>query len=343
MIDTITHMIPLSTRIGIACYKKGADAEVLLHTDDSFFSALETKNVERLSRPSKSALALAEVMTVNISLVTLENPERLRHIQPEKMAAIQRSRIPIEDIKLKRKVKTAYMGLSDITPKRAETYGLNLQGWKRAVETASTEDYSELARFGSKLRRLLKNGTDVHIKAPHGTDLKFKLAGRRPSLNDGVIDEEDVKNGACSVVIPAGDLAVAMSEDSAEGLFTSNVPQPWLGRWVDGVEWRFKNGRITEFNAKNNLSALKAEYEASKGQKDRIGVLYLGLNTKAVCGHLFNLNHIAAGAISIGIGSNKKLGGANESEFDFLATVSDGTLTLDGQTIIKNGKCQTLS
>ncbi|HVH14777.1 MAG TPA: hypothetical protein VNA15_03545, partial [Candidatus Angelobacter sp.] len=65
-----------------------------------------------------------------------------------------------------------------------------------------------------------------------------------------------------------------------------------------------------------------------------------GLNTKAVCGQLFNLNHIASGAISIGIGNNKKLGGANESEFDFLATVSGGTLTLDGRTIINNGKYQ---
>ncbi|HVH14534.1 MAG TPA: aminopeptidase, partial [Candidatus Angelobacter sp.] len=324
VIETVPHMIPLATRIGIACYKREADTEVSLHTDDGFFGALESRNVEQLSRPSKSALALAEAMTVNVSLVTLENPERLRNIQPEKMAAIQMSRIPIEDIKLNRKVKTAYMGLSDLTAKRAETYGLNLASWRRAVEAASAEDYSELRRFGAKLRPLLKNQADVHIQAPGGTDLKFKLAGRWPSLNDGVIDEEDIQNGAYSIVIPAGDLSVAMSEDSAEGLFISNVRQPYLGRWVEGIEWRFKNGRITEFKAKNNLSALKSEYEASKGQKDRIGVLYLGLNTKAVCGQLFNLNHIASGAISIGIGNNKKLGGVNESEFDFLATVSGG-------------------
>ena len=340
VIDTFPHMIPLATRIDIACEKRGADTEVLLHTDDSFFGVLESKNVQQLSRPSKSSLALAQAMTINISLVAFENPERLRNIRPEKMAAIQRSRIPIDNIKLNRKVKTAFIGLSELTAKRADTYGLNLASWKRAVEAASAEDYSELRRFGAKLRPLLKNGAEVQIKAPGGTDLKFKLAGRWPSLNDGIIDEEDVQNGAYSIAIPAGELAVAMSEDSAEGLFVSNVRQPWLGRWVEGVEWRFKNGRIKEFNAKNNLSALKFEYEASKGQNDRIGVLYLGLNTKAVCGQMFSLNKIASGAISIGIGNNKGLGGANESEFEFFATVSDGTLILDGQTIINNGKYQ---
>ena len=340
VIETAPHMIPLATRIGVACDKRGADTEVMLHTDDGFFGVLESKSVEQLSRPSKSALALAQAMTVNISLVAFENPERLRNIRPEKIAAIQRSRIPIEDIKLKRKVRSAYIGLSELTAKRADTYGLSLRSWRSAVEAASAEDYSELRKFGAKLRPLLRNGADVHIKAPGGTDLKFKLAGRWPSLNDGIIDEEDFQNGSYSIVIPAGDLAVAMSEDSADGLFVSNVRQPWLGRWVEGVEWRFKNGRVTEFNAKSNLSALKFEYEASKGQKDRIGVLYLGLNTKGVCGELFSLNRIASGAISIGIGNNKGLGGANESEFEFFATVSDGTLTVNGQTIINKGKYQ---
>ena len=338
VIETTPHMVGLATQVSIECYKTGADAEVVLHTDEAFFSLLETQTPERLSRTSKASIAMAQTMTVNVSLVTLENPERLRDVRPERMAAINRSRIPVEEVKLKRRVKTAYVGLSDITTKRAETYGMNLAGWKRAVENASSEDYSELARFGAKVRGLLTGKSEIHIKAAEGTDLKFKLAGRSPRLNDGIIDEEDMKNSAFSIVIPAGDVSVAMDETSAEGRFVSNIPQPWLGRWVEGVEWRFRNGRIVGFDAKNNLSALKAEYEASKGDKDRIGVLYLGLNKKAAAGQLFNLNQIASGAISIGVGDNKKLDGANQSEFDFLATIDNGTLAVNGQTIIKNRK-----
>jgi leucyl aminopeptidase (aminopeptidase T) len=338
VIETTPHMVGLATQVSIECYKTGADAEVVLHSDDAFFSVLETQTPERLSRASKAALAMAQIMTVNISLVTLENPERLRNVRPEKMAALSRSRIPVEEVKLKRKVKSAYLGLSDTTQKRAETYGLNLAGWRRAVENASSEDYSELAQFGAKIRELLSGRGEVHIRTPEGTDLKFKLAGRSPRLNDGIIDDEDVKNGAYSIVIPAGDVSVAMDETSAEGRFISNVHQPWLGRWVEGLEWQFKNGKVVGFDAKNNLSALKAEYEASKGDKDRIGVLYLGLNKKAVSGQLFNLNQIASGTISIGIGDNKKLDGANHSEFEFISSIDDGTLTVDGQTIIKNGK-----
>ncbi|HZY47242.1 MAG TPA: hypothetical protein VFE96_05525, partial [Candidatus Bathyarchaeia archaeon] len=147
---------------------------------------LENWTPGELERTSKAAMALAQAMTVNISLVTLENPERLGGVQPEKMAALSRSRRPIENLKIERRVKTAYLGISDLTARRAETYGLDLPKWKRVVENASNEDYANLSRFGSKLRDILRNGSEAHIKAANGTDLRLELVGRPPRLNDGI-------------------------------------------------------------------------------------------------------------------------------------------------------------
>jgi len=331
-------MIALSTQIVLACFRKGADARVLLHADDAFLGLLNLQSPEQLSRPSKIHLALAEVATANISLVALENPEQLRRVPPEKMAAIGRGGIPVDQLMQNRRVKTASLALSDITANRAGTYGLDLRGWKRAVETASIEDYSQVAKHGGKIRRLLQDGVDVHITSDNGTDLKFKLAGRRPFLNDGVIDEEDMKAGACSIFIPSGEVSVSVDEDSAEGRFVSNVPHGLMGRIIEGVEMRFSNGKVISLDAITNRSTLKSHYGASKGQKDRIGLLSLGLNTKVICGEFFDLNRIASGSISIGIGDNRSLGGVNESEFGFLATISDGNLTIDRRSIIENGK-----
>jgi len=138
-IDTVPHMMSLSTEIGLACSRRGADNHASVHTDDGFFGLVDSQSPEMLSRPSKLHLGLTQAMTVQISLVSFENPERLRHVPPEKMAALQRSRIPIEDTMRQRKIKTAYIGLADITERRAETYGLNLARWRKAVEAASTE------------------------------------------------------------------------------------------------------------------------------------------------------------------------------------------------------------
>ncbi len=44
------------------------------------------------------------------------------------------------------------------------------------------------------------------------------------------------------------------------------------------------------------------------------------------------------GAVTIGVGANKELGGRNDTGLGFGATMLDATVKLDDETIIKNGK-----
>lgn len=337
-IQTLPNLIPLANQIALACYKQGADVLTILDTDEVYFGYMKTLNEDQLRATSKHCLGLGGYTTTNIFMGGVEDPSRFREIPGEKLAASQESEKPHTDLMLKRKIKVGYLALSALTQKRADTYGLNLTEWKNAVEKASTEDYAKMGEFGKKVSPYLQNGHDVEITGPGGTKLTLQLAGRHPHLEDGIIDEDDLKNGSNSVTIPAGDIAVSLAEDSAEGEFVSNLSIPQAGRLIEGVTWRFKQGKVVEFKAKQNEEVVKQAYDRASGEKDRIGELLLGLNTKADAQQLFNLKQIASGTITIGIGDNKFLDGKNDSDFQFLASINKGTLKIDGKTIIQDGK-----
>lgn len=337
-VQTLPHMIDFANKVALECYKQGADVLTILDSDEVYFGYMKTLSAEQLRQTSPHCLGLGSYTTSNIFMGGVEDPSRFKEIPAEKFSAFGESEQPHEDLMLKRKIKTAFVALSTITRQRADTYGLNLERWRSAVEKASEEDYAELGKFGKRVSKLLENGKNVHITAPNGTDLKLELAGRKVILHDGIVDEEDLKNGAYSVSIPAGDVSVSVSEDHGEGTFVSNIPLPQAGRWIEGITLKFERGRITEFTGAKNFEMLDSLYKNATGDKDRIGGLMLGLNTKAESGQLFNLNPIASGAITIIIADTRALGGKNRSNFGIPATISNGTLTIDNKTIIEAGK-----
>jgi len=84
------------------------------------------------------------------------------------------------------------------------------------------------------------------------------------------------------------------------------------------------------------LNAVKDRWGIAKGDKDRIGSLSLGINLGARFG--FNIDPLVSGAVSIGIGENRQLGGENSTDFSLMCTLSNATVELDGAPIVKNGR-----
>ena len=62
----------------------------------------------------------------------------------------------------------------------------------------------------------------------------------------------------------------------------------------------------------------------------------MGLNPKARAGFL--QDGITAGAVTVAIGGNDDIGGASKTDFYFPGVLTKATLTIDGNTIVQNGK-----
>jgi leucyl aminopeptidase (aminopeptidase T) len=164
----------------------------------------------------------------------------------------------------------------------------------------------------------------------------FEL-GRRPvRVDDGIIDDEDIRKKSLDAQLPAGSVLTTIPETSGTGRVVFDRPLQSMGVNVEGIEWKFKDGKVTSMKAKKNAEVISKQFDVASGDKDRIGWLQVGLNAKAEYGYM--MDNVVEGAVQIGIGDNEYYGGKNTASFGMPATLSRATLEIDGKTVIKEGR-----
>jgi aminopeptidase len=336
VITTYPHTIPLANALALECYKQDADPLIVLDTDEVFYGHLKILSEESLKTTSKHCLGLADYTKFYIWLGGPEDPGPMREIPPSKFSALFEGEKAHWDKSLEVGNLSAGLAVGQVTPQRAKTYGFDFEEWKRMVEAAMEVNPEELSASGRKLEPIMYQEAEARVTAPNGTDLRFKLGGREPQIFDGILDQEDIERGSLGVDLPSGSIAVAILEDSAEGKVIFDVPAPQVGVLIKGMRWVFRDGRLTELSAEENEEAIRGLYEGASGDKDRLGSLLVGLNPKAKTGFLHS--NIAHGAVTLGIGDNRDLGGENESDWGFGGTLSEATLEIGGQVVVKDGK-----
>jgi leucyl aminopeptidase (aminopeptidase T) len=204
------------------------------------------------------------------------------------------------------------------------------------IMAASSVNPDELARKGGEIVNRLQSADRVKITSPGGTELEFSVKGRKLRVDDGIVDERDMVEESLDASLPAGLVSTTIIEDSANGRAVLDLPTPWAGRTIRKMEWTFGNGKLTSFIGDSNALELRKQWEKAAGDKDRIAMLSIGVNSKAKPGYL--QNEIVEGAVGIGIGGNEDLGGNNKRGFNYSGTIGKATLTLDGKTLIDRGK-----
>ena len=332
------HTQTLAEDIAEECFRVGADVNLSAYTDRFYESYMRILSAESLREPSVFCRALTEVSTAEFWLGGLYDPAVFRRIPPEKTAAADEGETKAHfPLARDRKVRSLFAAMSQVTRPRAKAYGFSFPRWQRMVTASSAVPASRLAADGARLAALLATSENVHITDDGETDLEFSILGRRPLVFDGVVDDEDIAAGALETSIPAGNVAVAPLEDSANGTIAFDVPQAWAGRSIRKLRWEFSNGRITSWSGDKNSEFLHRAWEKGVGEeKDRIGSLSIGLNPRAELGFL--QNPIVRGAVSISTGANEDLGGANKNAFSHQQTLRAASLSLDGKPVVKAGK-----
>src|SRR2546428_9896683 len=335
VINTWQHTLPLASQLAYQVRKAGGLPLVTLETDEFWWKSLTELPAENLRKPLRHTLALFDETDAAVNIFGPEDPQTYRSVQGSQMGALFESFQKTYDKIRERKVRSVDLQVGYVTEPRAKTYGFNYESWRRNVEEASNADYEKIAQLGKKLARTLEHGRQVEVTS-EGTKVKMEI-GRHPVfVEDGIIDEEDQNKGFIFTSIPTGYVTLAPKRGSAEGSFHSDMAVPNMGQLIKGIDWQFQKGRLVKIDAEDNFDAFQKMYEHSTGDKDQAALLSIGLNPTVKPGYL--TDSLGLGTVTIGIGENQYLSGENESSFQFQASLSKATVTVDGEPIVHKGK-----
>jgi leucyl aminopeptidase (aminopeptidase T) len=228
--------------------------------------------------------------------------------------------------------------LSRATEELTKEYGLNYYSWIKELLEASTVPPAQMVREGRKIADKFQNGHDVLITHSNGTRLELRLKGGKPYVDDGVVDEADVKAGNRELNIPSGVVTSALDETFAEGKYIANRPTnfgPSRGRG-DKAQWTFRNGRLSKYAYSAGQKNFERLYFKAGEYRDRPGILSIGLNPKIHDAPLFEDQE--RGVVAVYIGANEYFGGSNKGEFRSWALLSGADLSIDDEPVLKGGK-----
>jgi aminopeptidase len=324
--------------LALQCRKKGAFPLMEVISDDYRYRDLTETPVDVIGQAPRHFLTALKETDVFFSIgVEPKNPERFKNLPKERESARRSFSKQIIDL-FNQYPKKRRLGIGFPTREQTALYNIAFEEFYDMFWKAMNIDYEVLSKNAKKLAGIIKDATDVHITTEKGTDLHMDISGRRVSLDDGIIDDEDMRTGNRLLNLPTGEVYVTPHEDEVYGKVVFDLASH-RGNIMEDVEVEFKNGIGNPVKARTGFSTFKHVLQNATGDRYKIGELGIGLNpevTNAV-GYVLTDEKIV-GTIHLAFGENRSYGGKNESDIHWDVLVMAPTVTVDGTLLIENGK-----
>jgi leucyl aminopeptidase (aminopeptidase T) len=340
MISGSTRDTELLENIAVHVRRLGAFPMVSLNTQRMgllYFSKVPAKYDSQ--KPTLD-LELARLFDVNISVDSSEALDAFSHVPPARQAALGQAYAPVSATYLERGVRSVAVG-NELYPtaSRAQLLGVSQQQLADSFWGGVNVDYPQLQATARAGIAVLSAGKELHVTNPNGTDLRMRIEGRKVLASDGVISDEDVKQGgaACSVYLPAGEVYVTPVPGTAEGKVVVDQ-QFFQGKVIPGFTLTVSGGKVVAMSARSGLEPLKAIYDAAAPGKEVLGFVDIGINpnVRYASGSRM-LSWVPAGMVTVGLGDNRWAGGENVVPYGLNSYLPGSTVKVDGRPLVENG------
>ncbi|NLE35318.1 MAG: aminopeptidase [Bacteroidales bacterium] len=340
LIEGGVRELELLEDITINVAKKGAHPLLLIGSDRMTRNYYTEVPEIYDSMPPELALKIYGFIDASIGIAYNEDPDLLADIPAKRFAVINQAAAPATDLFVSRKIKQVGIGNGLYpTEARAKQFGITFKELSDIFWKGMNVDYKVLEATGNEMKKVFEAGNEVHITNPNGTDFKVNISGRKIIVLDGIMSDEDLKEGftGAQVYLPAGEVVLTPVPGTAEGKIVV------ASDFGSGVEAKdiilvFQKGKIVSMTAKSGIERLKELYDAFAEGKDEFSFIDIGTNpnvtiipgSKLAC-------WMPAGMITIGIGNNLFAGGENKSTFGYNFHIPGSTLTVDGKVLVDGG------
>jgi aminopeptidase len=175
----------------------------------------------------------------------------------------------------------------------------------------------------------LEGHEQVHLEGPN-CDLTLSIKDRKFMNADGTCN------------MPDGEIYTGPVEESVDGWVRFSYPAIRLGNEVDGIELRFKEGKVVEATASKNQPLLEETLNTDHGAR-YVGEFAIGTNY-GIQRHTGNIlfDEKIGGSFHMALGSGyPETGSQNESaiHWDMICDMrQDSRISVDGDVVYKDGQ-----
>ncbi len=351
------HTMALLEEVALECLRKGATASILVSTDRLAKSIYDEIPASTLSTTPKQYLGMVKACDMLISIEELDDPSIAERFPRNKLQARQKAMLPLYDVLYHPRDGKKWLYAGWPTRSAARSFGVKYDELEDIVIGGISVAPEFLRRMGKRLNSKLEDASWIHVWDNKGTDLRVKVEGRRRSIDDGFISDEDFRVGDRGSNLPAGELFIAPHETVGSGTLYCPVTRDRMSdKVIKDVHLVFKNGviQLDKTTASKNGDVLASSFRECE-QVDRtkyspvrtknIAELGIGFNPriKRAIGYILPDEKVT-GTVHLAFGSNRSYGGTSEStlHWDFVSApgVSIEAELADDSTvqIMRNGR-----
>ena len=338
LISAGPNSLKFAEALAFEAAKIGAQPTILYGSDELSLKIYKTIKPKFLRNWPKLADTFSKLVDVKIT-IDETNPFIARQLPQQKIEIRRKTVKPIidreEKRQMKKEMKAALIGFP--TKEVARAMKIPFKRLNKIFWDAMNIDYQKLYEYNKRIIEKLKGVKKIRIVGEN-TDLTFSVEGREFINSCGIVEKEKI----AYINLPEGEVFCPPVENSANGEIYFDLPCMWhYGKQVEGVWFKFKNGKIVDYQIERGEKNFEDVIENASGDKDKIAEFAIGTNPRAkITGGMIIVDEKVKGTIHIAIGRNKHFGGKNDStiHWDFFKDMSKGRIEADGKIIMKDGK-----
>lgn len=223
------------------------------------------------------------------------------------------------------------------SPPNARLYRVSQSTLADTFWTAMNADYSKVQANADALKAAIAGARTMRVTNPNGTALTLGVSGVRFIVSAGHI-AAGCMGINCYAGLPAGEVIFIPQPETASGKMVFDTTF-WGKDLLKHFTVTFAAGKLVTMSSASDLTKLRLAYAAGGKGRDQFTQVDIGVNDQAqdIPGSLMRAS-FAGGSTSFGFGGDLGLGGSDASPFTFFATQHGSTVSVDGKTIIKDGK-----